>query len=97
VNKAAYSGWKARDSTAMSSRRFAQSRELTLLAMQVRAAGLSVFVFTGHDLHELARPEHRALLADTDVLVAGRYVEAQRATGLREPAGPLPHRSLRPR
>jgi anaerobic ribonucleoside-triphosphate reductase activating protein len=61
---------------------FAQARALTLLATQVRSSGLSVFVFTGYELHELARPEHRALLAVTDVLVAGRYVEAQRATGL---------------
>lgn len=61
---------------------FAQARALTKLATQVRAAGLSVFVFTGYDLDELVHPEHRALLAVTDVLVAGRYVEAQRATGL---------------
>lgn len=47
-----------------------------------RLEGLSVFVFTGYDLDELTRPEHLALLAVTDVVVGGRYVEAERATGL---------------
>ncbi|MEB3222465.1 MAG: 4Fe-4S single cluster domain-containing protein [Candidatus Sericytochromatia bacterium] len=61
---------------------FVQARALTALADRVRAAGLSVFVFTGYELDELARPEHRDLLACTDVLVAGRYVAAQRARGL---------------
>lgn len=61
---------------------FTQARALTLLAERVRAAGLSVFVFTGYDLAELNRPDHLALLAVADVVVAGRYVEAKRATGL---------------
>ncbi|MCK6475939.1 MAG: radical SAM protein [Phycisphaerales bacterium] len=61
---------------------FAQARALAALAGRVRAGGLSVFVFTGYDLDELTRPEHRALLAVTDVVVAGRYVEAKRANGL---------------
>ena len=55
---------------------FAQARSLAELARSVRADGLSVFVFTGYDLSELDRPEHRDLLAQTDVLVAGRYREA---------------------
>lgn len=61
---------------------FAQARALAALAQRVRAAGLSVFVFTGYDLDELKRPEHRALLSVTDVVVAGRYIEAKRASGL---------------
>jgi anaerobic ribonucleoside-triphosphate reductase activating protein len=61
---------------------FAQARALAALAERVRPAGLSVFVFTGYDLEELTRPEHLALLAVTDVLVAGRYVESKRTTGL---------------
>jgi anaerobic ribonucleoside-triphosphate reductase activating protein len=61
---------------------FAQARALAAVAERVRAAGLSVFVFTGYDLDELTRPEHLALLAVTDVVVAGRYVEAERADGL---------------
>ena len=61
---------------------FAQARALAALAERVRAAGLSVFVFTGYDLSELTREEHRALLALTDVVVTGRYIEAERAEGL---------------
>lgn len=64
---------------------FAQARALTALAERVRTAGLSVFVFTGYALDDLSRPEHLALLAllaVTDVVVAGRYVESKRATGL---------------
>ena len=61
---------------------FAQARPLAALAERVRMAGLSVFVFTGYELDELTRPEHRALLAVADVVVAGRYVEAERTTGL---------------
>ena len=61
---------------------FAQARALTALAARVRFAGLSVFVFTGYDLDELTHPEHLALLAVSDVVVAGRYVEAERETGL---------------
>lgn len=61
---------------------FAQARALTEVAERVQAIGLSVFVFTGYDLDELTRPEHTALLALSDVVVAGRYVEAQRSLGL---------------
>lgn len=61
---------------------FAQARPLTALAARVREAGLSVFVFTGYDLDELTRPEQLGLLAVSDVLVAGRYLEVERASGL---------------
>lgn len=61
---------------------FAQSRALAVLAARVQAVGLSVFVFTGFELRELTQPSHRALLAHTDVLVAGRYIDAERAHGL---------------
>lgn len=61
---------------------FAQARALTALAERVRAHGLSVFVFTGYNLDELMHPEHCALLAVTDVLVTGRYIEAARTTEL---------------
>jgi anaerobic ribonucleoside-triphosphate reductase activating protein len=61
---------------------FAQARALTALGERVRAAGLSVFVFTGYDLAELTCEEHHALLAVADVVVTGRYVEAERAEGL---------------
>lgn len=61
---------------------FAQARALSALAARIRAAGLSVFVFTGYELAELTRPEHQALLETTDVLVAGRYVAAEGMAGL---------------
>ncbi|TNE90391.1 MAG: radical SAM protein [Deltaproteobacteria bacterium] len=61
---------------------FAQARALAAVAARLQTAGLSVFVFTGYDLEELTRPEHAALLATTDVLVTGRYLERERTTGL---------------
>lgn len=61
---------------------FVQARALAALAERVRGAGLSVFVLTGYELEELTRPEHRALLAVTDVLVTGRYRREERAIGL---------------
>jgi anaerobic ribonucleoside-triphosphate reductase activating protein len=61
---------------------FVQARALAEVARVVREAGLSVFVFTGYELDELIKPDHRALLAMADVVVAGRYVEAERALGL---------------
>ncbi len=61
---------------------FLQARALVEVARAVRSAGLSVFVFTGYELEELTTHEHRTLLALTDVVVTGRYVEAQRAANL---------------
>lgn len=61
---------------------FAQARALAHVGRAVREAGLSVFVFTGYDVDELDQAAHRALLAQTDVLVAGRYVESQRVAGV---------------
>lgn len=61
---------------------FMQARALAELARVVRDAGLSVFLFTGYELAELTRPEHGTLLALSDVVVSGRYVEAQRSLDL---------------
>src|SRR5512140_423529 len=61
---------------------FVQARALAELAHRVRGAGLSVFVFTGHERAELTEPEHRTLLALADVVVSGRYVEARRSLDL---------------
>ncbi|MEZ4384150.1 MAG: 4Fe-4S single cluster domain-containing protein [Nannocystaceae bacterium] len=61
---------------------FTQARALAEVARRVKVAGLSVFVFTGYELEELTSSGQRALLAEADVLVAGRYVEKERATGL---------------
>lgn len=61
---------------------FAQARALAEVGRAAREAGLSVFVFTGYDLKELTSDASRALLAVTDVLAAGRYIEAERSEGL---------------
>lgn len=61
---------------------FVQAHALAELGRVVRAAGLSVLVYTGYELHELEGRAHRELLRVTDVLVTGRYVEAQEAPGL---------------
>ncbi|MGE4579267.1 MAG: 4Fe-4S single cluster domain-containing protein [Desulfuromonadales bacterium] len=55
---------------------FAQAKELSLIAHEVRDAGLSVFVFTGYELDELIWDEAHELLSLTDVLVTGRYVQS---------------------
>ena len=57
---------------------FQQARALAALAARVQAAGLSVFIFSGHTLDALTAPAHRALLAHTDVLVAGPYDQRSR-------------------
>lgn len=61
---------------------FSQARALAELSKLVRASGLSVLVFTGYELSELTRAEHVELLEVSDVVVAGRYVDRQRASGL---------------
>jgi anaerobic ribonucleoside-triphosphate reductase activating protein len=61
---------------------FVQAAALAPFARAVRARGLTVFVFTGYDLADLTAADHRALLAETDVLVAGRFVAGMRAEGL---------------
>lgn len=62
---------------------FAQAEALAEIANAVRAAGLSVFVFTGYEFEELGTREQRRLLNHTDVVVAGRYEQKLRADGLR--------------
>lgn len=61
---------------------FAQARALAELGRALQESGLSVFVFTGYDLEELTEDAHQALLGVTDVLVSGRFVQAERAGGL---------------
>lgn len=61
---------------------FMQARALADLGSKIRRAGLSLFVFTGYELDELKSPDARALMAVTDVLVTGRYVEAERTHAL---------------
>jgi anaerobic ribonucleoside-triphosphate reductase activating protein len=67
---------------------FLQAPALAQLAARARARGLSVMVYSGYTLAELeGRSESRpapegaaALLAETDLLVDGRYVEKLRTT-----------------
>lgn len=63
---------------------FAQATALARFARQVRDAGLTVMVYTGYTLAELRAenaPEGAAaLLAQTDLLVDGRYEESLRTT-----------------
>ncbi|MBL8636210.1 MAG: radical SAM protein [Myxococcales bacterium] len=61
---------------------FMQARSLAEVGRAVRKAGLSVFIFTGYYLHELGSDAARELLAVTDVLVSGRYVESARQHGV---------------
>ena len=60
-----------------------QAKALRHVAAGARAAGLSVMVFSGYTLQEL-QDEHDddvdALLANTDLLVDGRYREEERTT-----------------
>lgn len=59
---------------------FAHAEPLALLARNVRAEGLSVMVFSGYTLAELRQMNDDAverLLAETDILVDGRYDRTQ--------------------
>ena len=57
---------------------FSQAGALVPVVRRLREFGLSVMIFTGYELDELRSPEQLQLLGLTDVLVSGRYVEAQR-------------------
>ncbi|NLD56754.1 MAG: radical SAM protein [Methanomicrobiales archaeon] len=59
---------------------FAQAGPLAALAEQIRARGLSVVTYSGYTLVELAAgmdPSWPALLAATDLLIAGPYIAAR--------------------
>ncbi len=62
---------------------FAQASALVPLARKIRDAGLSLMVFTGHELEELRSNAARELLSLTDIAVTGRYVESERDLTLR--------------
>lgn len=65
---------------------FEQAESLALLAQGVRRLGLSVMVFTGYRRERLrreGRDDWDALLAATDLLVDGPYVEALHQTDRR--------------
>ena len=65
---------------------FAQAEGLAEVARLVREQGLSVMVFTGYTLAELREKQDahmEALLAQTDLLVDGRYEQSQRTNSRR--------------
>jgi len=61
---------------------FEQARALAEVARRVREMDLSIFIFTGLQLNELNSPAQQRLLKLSDVVVDGRYVEAERRSGL---------------
>ena len=64
---------------------FLQAQDCSLLAKAAQEKGLSVWTYTGYRYEQIQEARHAdwdALLAATDVLVDGPYVEAQRAYGL---------------
>ena len=63
-----------------------QARACAALARLARAQGLNVWVYTGYVYEQLlqeADPDRLALLAQTDVLVDGPFILAQRSLELR--------------
>jgi anaerobic ribonucleoside-triphosphate reductase activating protein len=65
---------------------FAHADGLSVFAERVRAAGLSVMIYTGYTLEALRErrdPAVDALLAATDLLVDGQYVREQHSTARR--------------
>ena len=64
---------------------FLQAGALAELAEEIHRMGLSVMVYSGYRYEELVnsdREDWHALLAETDVLVDGPYVESQRSLAL---------------
>ena len=65
---------------------FLQAGVLAGLAQAARAGGLDVWTFSGYTWEELTEaqsPDWMSLLAQTDVLVDGRYVQARKTYKLR--------------
>lgn len=64
---------------------FSQAAPLAALAKQVRAGGLSVMTFTGYTYEQLKaaqNPDWEALLAETDLLADGPFIQARRTDRL---------------
>ncbi|TNE43160.1 MAG: radical SAM protein [Deltaproteobacteria bacterium] len=62
---------------------FAQADALLLLAQRIRQAGLSLFIFTGYELEELSSQTAQEVLTYTDILITGRYKQAEQEPDLR--------------
>jgi anaerobic ribonucleoside-triphosphate reductase activating protein len=61
---------------------FDQYVDLLLLAKNIKAAGLTLMLYTGYELSELHAKAQTEILAYTDILITGRYVQSQRNTNL---------------
>lgn len=61
---------------------FEQADALLPLLDAARSRGLSVMAYTGHELDELTSVAAQAMLRRCDVLVTGRYLQAQRSETL---------------
>jgi len=59
---------------------FLQARAFTGLARLTREAGLDVVVYSGYTIEEILElgGAYRELLDETDILIDGAYIEAQR-------------------
>jgi anaerobic ribonucleoside-triphosphate reductase activating protein len=65
---------------------FLQAAELALVAIEAHRIGWDVMTFTGYKYEELRDSpdaEIQALLAHTDYLKDGRYIEARKDVGLK--------------
>jgi anaerobic ribonucleoside-triphosphate reductase activating protein len=60
----------------------AQAHPLAEASSRLRAAGLSIMVFTGHEIAELRDDASQHLLDQTDIAVTGRYLRHLRDTSL---------------
>jgi anaerobic ribonucleoside-triphosphate reductase activating protein len=59
-----------------------QAESLLLFIQKIRAAGRSVFLYTGYELNELTEIG-KACFSNSDVIVTGRYIDTLRNTNLR--------------
>jgi anaerobic ribonucleoside-triphosphate reductase activating protein len=67
--------------TLMGGEPFDQAAPLAALCREVRGSGLSVVTFTGHTLEHIIEshgPDARKLIALTDLLIDGPYIQKQR-------------------
>ena len=63
---------------------FEQAEALLPLAAALKEQGYHLMAFTGHTLEELLqKPDSRAFLEKLDLIVDGRYIEAQKSLDLR--------------
>ncbi|MFA4985587.1 MAG: 4Fe-4S single cluster domain-containing protein [Candidatus Brocadiia bacterium] len=62
---------------------FAQASSLKHLVSRAQSAGLSVLIFTGYEMCELGSREAQQVLAETDIVVTGRFVQRELDLSLR--------------